>query len=93
MRKTVGYPSSMRYDGSVGDCPADICERFADLFESVHNVDNCDSGTEEMSGPSDGYGFSRYDGMTIFLLLLLNSAPMGSIQIKGCLPHPYFQDR
>jgi hypothetical protein len=39
----------MRYDNSVGDCPADICERFADLFESVYNVDTCDS---------DGCGFS-----------------------------------
>jgi hypothetical protein len=48
----------MQYDGSVGDCPADICEHFADLFESVYNFDNCDSGTEEVSGSSDGYGFS-----------------------------------
>jgi hypothetical protein len=37
-RKMVGYPSSMRYDGSVGDCPADIYELFADLFESVYNA-------------------------------------------------------
>jgi hypothetical protein len=28
----------MRYDGSVGDCPADICELFADLFASVYNI-------------------------------------------------------
>jgi hypothetical protein len=45
LRKTVGYFSSMRYDGSVGDFPADICEVFADLFESVHNVETCDSDT------------------------------------------------
>jgi hypothetical protein len=57
-RKTVGYPSSMRYDNSVGDCPADICELFADLFESVYNVDACGSDTEDVSGPSDGCGFS-----------------------------------
>jgi hypothetical protein len=37
--KTVGYPSSMRYNNSVGDCPAVICELFADLFESAYNVD------------------------------------------------------
>jgi hypothetical protein len=55
-RKTVGYPSSMRYDGTVGDCPADICELFADFFESVYNVDTCDS--EDVSSPSDGCGFS-----------------------------------
>jgi hypothetical protein len=57
-RNTVGYPSSMRYDGSVGDCPAVICELFADLFESVYNVDTCDSDAEDVSGPSDGCGFS-----------------------------------
>jgi hypothetical protein len=60
-RTTVGYPSSMRYDNSVGDCPADICELFADLFESAHkveNVDVCDSDTEDVSDPSDGCGFS-----------------------------------
>jgi hypothetical protein len=56
-RKTVGYPSSMRYDNSVCDCPADICELFADLFESVHNVDTCDLDAEDVSGPSDGCGF------------------------------------
>jgi hypothetical protein len=55
---TVRYPSSMRYDDSVGDCPADICELFADLFESVYNVDSCDSDTKDMSGPSGGCGFS-----------------------------------
>jgi hypothetical protein len=48
----------MRYDGSVGDCPAGICEVFADLFESVYNVDTCDSETEDVSGPTDGCGFS-----------------------------------
>jgi hypothetical protein len=32
-------------------------------------------------------------GMTVFLLLLLNSAPMGSIQMKGFLPHSYFKAR
>jgi hypothetical protein len=53
-----GYPCSMRYDGSMGDCPADICELFADLFESFYNVDACDSVTEDVSGPSDGCGFS-----------------------------------
>jgi hypothetical protein len=37
-KKTVGYPSSIRNDNSVTDCPADICELFADLFESVYNV-------------------------------------------------------
>jgi hypothetical protein len=57
-RKTIGYPSPMRYDGSVSDCPADICELFADLFESVYDVDTCDSDTEDVSGPSDGCGFS-----------------------------------
>jgi hypothetical protein len=30
--------SSIRYDGSVGDCPAEICGLFADLFESVYKV-------------------------------------------------------
>jgi hypothetical protein len=34
--------------------PTDIC----DLFESVYNVDTCDSDTEDVSGPSDGFGFS-----------------------------------
>jgi hypothetical protein len=48
----------MRYDNSVGDCPTDICEHFADLFESVYNVDTWDSDTEVVSGPSDGCGFS-----------------------------------
>jgi hypothetical protein len=48
----------MRYDGSVGVCPADICELFADLFESVYNVDTCDSDTEDVSGPSNDCGFS-----------------------------------
>jgi hypothetical protein len=49
----------MRYDGSVGDCPADdICELFADLF--VYNVDTCDSDTENENvyGSSDGCDFS-----------------------------------
>jgi hypothetical protein len=58
-RKTVGYPSSMRYNNSVdSDCPADICELFGDLFESVYNVDTCDSKTEDVSDPSNGCGFS-----------------------------------
>jgi hypothetical protein len=35
-----------------------FCEFFADLFESVYNVDNCDSDTEDVSDPSDGCGFS-----------------------------------
>jgi hypothetical protein len=48
----------MRYDGSVGEFPADICELFADLFESVYNVDTCDSDTEDVAGLSDGCGFS-----------------------------------
>jgi hypothetical protein len=48
-RKTVGYPSSMRYDNSVCDCPADICELFADLFESVHNVDSCGLDAEDVT--------------------------------------------
>jgi hypothetical protein len=48
----------MRYDNSVGDFPVDICELFANLFESVYNVDNCGSDTEDMSDPSDGCGFS-----------------------------------
>jgi hypothetical protein len=48
----------MRYDNSVGDCPADICELLADLFETVYNVDTCDSDTEVVSDPSDGCGFS-----------------------------------
>jgi hypothetical protein len=43
----VGYPSSMRYDDSVDDCLADICELFADLFESVYIVDSCDSDTKD----------------------------------------------
>jgi hypothetical protein len=38
----------MRYDGSVDDCPVDICELFSDLFESVYHA----------SGPSDVCGFS-----------------------------------
>jgi hypothetical protein len=57
-RKTVGYPSSMRYYGLVGDCPADTCELFAHLFESVYNVDTCNADTEVVSGPSDGCGLS-----------------------------------
>jgi hypothetical protein len=48
----------MRYDNSVGGHPAEICEFFADLFESVYNVDTCGSDTEDMSDPSDGCGFS-----------------------------------
>jgi hypothetical protein len=44
-KKTVGYPSSMQYDDLVGDCPTDICDLFADLFESVYNVDTCYSDT------------------------------------------------
>jgi hypothetical protein len=55
-RKTVGYPSSMRYNNSVGDCSADICEFFADLFESVYNVDTYDSDTEDVPDSSDGCG-------------------------------------
>jgi hypothetical protein len=47
-----------RRDGSVGDCLTDICELFADLFKSVYSVDACDSDTEDVSGPSDGCGFS-----------------------------------
>jgi hypothetical protein len=47
----------MRCDNSVCDCPTDICELFADLFESVYNVDTCDSDTEYESDPSDGCGF------------------------------------
>jgi hypothetical protein len=45
----------MRYDNSVGNCLTIIRELFADLFESVYNVD---SDTEDVSGPSDGCGFS-----------------------------------
>jgi hypothetical protein len=48
----------MRYDDSVGDCPANICELFADLFENVYNVDTCDSETKDVPDPSDGCGFS-----------------------------------
>jgi hypothetical protein len=48
----------MQYDTSVGDCPADIWELFADLFESVYNVDTCDSDTEDLSDPSDDCVFS-----------------------------------
>jgi hypothetical protein len=33
-------------------------ELFADLFESVYNVDTCDSDNEDVSDPSDGCGFS-----------------------------------
>jgi hypothetical protein len=55
--KTVGYPSSMRRNNSVGDCPTDICELFADIFESVY-VYTCDSDTEDVFGPSDGCGFN-----------------------------------
>jgi hypothetical protein len=58
-RKTVGYTSSMRYDNSMGDCPADIVELFANPFESVYNVDTCDLDTEDASDPSDGCGFSN----------------------------------
>jgi hypothetical protein len=57
-RKTVGYRSPMRYDGSVSDCLTDICELFADLLASVYNVDACDSDTEDVSSPSDGCGFN-----------------------------------
>jgi hypothetical protein len=42
----------------VGDCPANICELFADLFESVYHADTCDSDTKDVSGPSDVCGFS-----------------------------------
>jgi hypothetical protein len=48
-RKTVGYPSPMRYDGSVGDCLTDICELFANLLASVYNVDACDSDTFDIA--------------------------------------------
>jgi hypothetical protein len=48
----------MRYNNSVGDCSAEICELFAYFFESVYNVDTCDSDTEDVSDPSDGCGFS-----------------------------------
>jgi hypothetical protein len=51
-RKTVGCPSSMRCN-----CPVEICELFADLFESVYKVDTCDSETEDVCDPSDGCGF------------------------------------
>jgi hypothetical protein len=66
-----------------------FCELFVDLFESVYNVDTCDSDTEDVSGPSDGCGFSgiwlrMFDLEAVisgldaaFLLLLLNSALMG----------------
>jgi hypothetical protein len=48
----------MRYNDSLGDCPAEICELFADLFECVYNVDSCDSETDNVFDPSDGCGFS-----------------------------------
>jgi hypothetical protein len=69
-RKTVGYPSSMRYDKSVDDCPADICELFADLFESVYNVDTCGSETEDGVPPS----FVKLcaDGLKSHLLHIFN---------------------
>jgi hypothetical protein len=35
-RKTVSDPSSMQFGGSVGECPTDICELFADMFESIY---------------------------------------------------------
>jgi hypothetical protein len=59
--KTVGYPSSMRYD----------------LFESVYYVDTCDSVTENVSGPSDGCGLSGFvklyaDGLKSPLLHIFN---------------------
>jgi hypothetical protein len=47
----------MRYDNSVDDCLTDIYELWADLFESVYNVDTYDSDTEYESDPSDGCGF------------------------------------
>jgi hypothetical protein len=49
-RKTVGYLSSMQYDGSIGVCLTDICELFVDLLASVYNVDACDSDTEDPNG-------------------------------------------
>jgi hypothetical protein len=47
----------MRFDNSVGDCPADICELFVYLFESGYNVGTCDSDTKSVSDPSDGCSF------------------------------------
>jgi hypothetical protein len=52
------YPSSMQYDNLVGDCPADTCELSADFFESVYNVDTCDSQMEDVPDPCDSCGFS-----------------------------------
>jgi DNA-binding helix-hairpin-helix protein with protein kinase domain len=43
----------MQYNNSVGDCPAEICELFADIFASVYNVGTCDSETVAVSDPSD----------------------------------------
>jgi hypothetical protein len=55
-RKTVGYPSSRRYDTSINVCRVDICELFADLFEGVYNDDTCGSVAGDMSTSSDGCG-------------------------------------
>jgi hypothetical protein len=68
----------MRYDNSVGNCAADICELFADLFESVYNVDTCGSDTEDVSDPSDGCGNIRLRMSDLEVTPpLLNSALMG----------------
>jgi hypothetical protein len=54
----------MRYDNSEGDYPADICEFFADFFESVYNDDTWGRGTN----PSVGCDFSSIDsGMQLNL--------------------------
>jgi Reverse transcriptase (RNA-dependent DNA polymerase) len=44
-RKTTGLPSTMSYNGSLGDSPKSICELFANFFESVYEV-NADSNIE-----------------------------------------------
>jgi hypothetical protein len=58
-RKTVGYLSLMRYD-LVDDCPADICELFANLFlrVSIMLLLVTQILHDDASGSIDGYGFS-----------------------------------
>jgi hypothetical protein len=66
--KTVGYPFSVRYDHSVSDYPADICELFADIFESGYNA-------EDVSNSSDGCGFSVSDLEAAICGLNANKGP------------------
>jgi hypothetical protein len=82
------------YDNLV--CPADIGELIADIFESVYDVDTCDSDTEDMSGPSDGCGFSgiqlSMSDLEAAISGLDANKGQGNIQMEGFLPHTYFQD-